>query len=136
MPTQRDRSQTNKSDSLTDESEASTAARPPDSSQAISAGLINLIPDNTRQAFLNRALELIASYFSCDIVEINLMDESLGCFLPVRWVSARGRSFIRGNAAYRYQLGEGYTGWLAEHGTPLLITDTSSYPDLEPKGGL
>ncbi|MCJ7824000.1 MAG: GAF domain-containing protein, partial [Anaerolineales bacterium] len=36
----------------------------------------------------------------------------------------------------RYQLGEGYTGWLAEHGTPLLITDTSSYPDLEPKGGL
>ena len=107
-----------------------------DSFRETAADLIKLISDGYSPDLAERALAVIADHFSCDIVEINLLDESVGYFNPVRWASSKGRSFINNHAADRYQLGDGYTGWIAEHRSPLLIPDTCSQPDLIPKGGL
>jgi PAS domain S-box-containing protein len=90
----------------------------------------------TEESLLKEALGIIADHVPCDLVEINLFDESVGHFMPLRWASAHGKSFIRKQAPDRYQLGEGYTGWIAEHRAPLIIEDTASRTDLIPKTGL
>ena len=97
--------------------------------------MIQLISEGYRPDLVDRALVIIANQCSCDIVEINLLDESMGYFIPARWASAKGKSFLNNHAADRYQLGDGYTGWIAEHRSPLLITDSHSHPGLTPKGG-
>lgn len=107
-----------------------------DSIPETAAVLIKLVSDGYRSDLVESALGILADHFSCDIVEINLLDESVGHFTPVRWASSKGRSFINNHAVDRYQLGDGYTGWIAEHRSPLLITDTRSQPDPMPKGGL
>jgi PAS domain S-box-containing protein len=84
---------------------------------------------------LEEALTIIADQVPSDLVEINLLDESLGYFLPVRWASTKGKSFLRKQAPDRYQLGEGYTGWIAEHQAPLLIENTESLTDPTPVSG-
>jgi PAS domain S-box-containing protein len=85
---------------------------------------------------LEEALGLIADHVPCDLVEINLFDENVGHFMPLRWASTKGKSFLRKKAPDRYQLGEGYTGWIAEHRVALMIEDTASRTDLIPKTGL
>jgi PAS domain S-box-containing protein len=85
---------------------------------------------------LKEALDLVADQFPCDLVEINLLDESVGSFIPTRWANSKGKPYLKNLASDRYQLGEGYTGWLAEHRSPLLIQETFSHRELTPKTGL
>jgi PAS domain S-box-containing protein len=136
LPTEHDRSEMDILGSHAGVLEQTKRAPLADSSRGIAAGLIHLISGGDNQDLLGRALDDIASHFSCDLVEINRFDESQGFFVPVRWASPKGRLFITSPAAARYQLGEGYTGWLAEHRSPLLLSDTHAHPDPSPKGGL
>jgi PAS domain S-box-containing protein len=86
--------------------------------------------------FLDNALEFVVDNFACDLVEINLFDESVGFFIPTRWVGSKARSYRKNQALDRYQIGQGYTGWLAEQHSPLLIADTFTNTELIPATGL
>jgi PAS domain S-box-containing protein len=94
------------------------------------------LQDHDQDRFLDNALAFIADNFNCDLAEINLFDERVGFFIPTRWANFKAKSYRKNLALDRYQIGQGYTGWLAEHHSPLLIPDTFANTDLIPATGL
>lgn len=87
-------------------------------------------------SLLEEVLAVVAEHFPCDLVEINLLDESVGFLLPNRWAGSSAIAFLKNQAADRYQIGVGYTGWIAEHKRPLLVADIDSNKELIPTTGL
>ncbi len=87
------------------------------------------------EQFIHQALDIIADHCACDLVEINLLDEGVGHLIPHRWSNAKSRSYVKKRAPQRYPLGKGYTGWLVENRSPLLIPDTAIDIEIQPVSG-
>lgn len=68
-----------------------------------------------------------------DVIEFNRLDPISSNLLPHRSFSKRGAPYRGKVSGEAYHLGEGYTGWLIEHRTPLLIPNTRLRRDIQPK---
>ncbi len=98
--------------------------------------LIGALKHGDPSLVISEALELVSTQIDCALVEINLFDESRGFFIPSRSAHKKVKSFVQKQALDRYPVGEGYTGWLAEHRSLLHIPDTQKRPDAPPSTDL
>jgi PAS domain S-box-containing protein len=78
------------------------------------------------------AAAIVGQLVDYDLFELNLLDISTGLFTPHRTYSAQMQGTLDDRSHNGYRLGEGLTGWLVEHRTPLLIGDILKEPDLSP----
>jgi PAS domain S-box-containing protein len=81
---------------------------------------------------LEAILEGVEHLIPFDIAEINIWDISKGHLVPYRYASAPGSEHRLSQAAERYKPGEGYSGYLFRHRTPLLINDVEAFQQVRP----
>lgn len=94
-------------------------------SQAIT---VSLDLEKTLEAVLDRVDRLIPS----DVSEINLWDGDNRCLIPYRFVGLAGLDRHLEKSTDRYVLGQGFTGYLAEHRRPLLVADVNTFREIRP----
>ncbi len=87
---------------------------------------VSLDLQRTLDLILNRVKDLV----DYDMAEICLWDESRQ--ILTTWASA-GNSDYTTRAGGLYRLDEGYTGWIARNQQELLIPDTATRQDVQPK---
>ncbi len=80
-------------------------------------------------------LETVTRLLPADLVELNLWDEIAGVLRPYRLGTPQSTAFEADTRGEVYHPGEGFTGWLVEHRQPLLLTDVSTFQEVEPKAG-
>jgi len=73
---------------------------------------------------------LLSQHVEYDLFELNLMDISTGILSPYRIYSTRLGS--NDSLLDDYRLGQGFTGWLVENRTPLIVEDIHSADDFKP----
>jgi PAS domain S-box-containing protein len=81
---------------------------------------------------LEAILEGVEHLVPFDIAEINIWEAGKGHLVPYRYVSAPGSEHRLNQANERYKPGEGYSGYLFRHRTPLLINDVDAYQEVRP----
>ena len=81
---------------------------------------------------IDAALDATYTILSADLCELNLLDPTSGNLTPHRRHSPSAAHFIDA-APDVYHLGEGYTGWLLEHGRGLLVPDIRRRAPGDPK---
>ena len=94
---------------------------------------VTLLTEATsRDALIQVTLTGIFGLLPADIVEANLIDPLDGRIIPHRLAAPHiSRAFQRG-ARSSYAVGEGFTGWLIEHGGILHIADCLEVEDPRP----
>jgi len=87
---------------------------------------------------LNETYEAILTHigraFQYNVAEMNLWDETAQVLRPVKYAGDRGyeREFARAGEFF-YRPGEGFSGWIANHRQPLLISNVETSAELRPK---
>ena len=78
-------------------------------------------------------LDQVGRLYSFQMAEINLWDEAAQLLRPAQHAGDAdyGRKLARAGGAY--QLGEGYSGWLARHRRPLVVGSATSFTEARPK---
>ncbi len=98
-----------------------------DIGRAIAASL-NLT--ETTLAIINN----IGRAFQYNVAELTLWDEAAQVLRPVQYAGDRSyeREFVR-SGEYFYRPGEGFSGWIAAHRQPLLVSNVETSAELRPK---
>ncbi len=77
-------------------------------------------------------LESIERLIPSDMSEITLWDSSQNVLVPYGFAGLPDVDRRLEKSSLRYQPNEGYTGYLFQHGKPLLVPDVSTYRDVAP----
>lgn len=80
------------------------------------------------------SLSSLRNYFQYDVAEICLWDDQTETLTTIERLG-EDASTIETHRD-RYHVNEGYTGWIANHHTSLLVRDTRRHPAVSPKGGV
>ncbi len=86
----------------------------------------------TLKQAIDASLDATYGILGADLCELNLLDPTIGNLTPHRKHSPTAAHFIDA-APEVYHLGEGYTGWLLEHGRGLLVPDIRRRDPGDPK---
>ncbi len=81
---------------------------------------------------LNAILQSVDHLIPTDFSEITIWDPGNQWLVPYRYLGIQGVDRRMHPTSDRYQLDQGYSGYLATHREPLLITDVSARQDLSP----
>ena len=84
-------------------------------------------------ATLNAVLETASHIVQFDLAEINLWDSEAQLLRPRARTGDRPAVIMLEQRIQSYTLEEGFTGWLARHKRPLLISDLTTYTEVKPK---
>jgi GAF domain-containing protein len=100
--------------------------------------LINLIGDTVDTTLgieqtLQSLLGLLRAELRYDSGEINIRDDITGNFVPRGWVGDASYLVELSLAGGVYRPDEGFTGWIARHRQPLLLTTRSELDTIQPK---
>ncbi len=86
----------------------------------------------SRDALIQVTLTGVFGLLPADIVEANLIDPLDGRIIPHRMTASRIAGSFQHGARSNYAVGEGFTGWLVEHGGILHIADCREVDDPRP----
>lgn len=75
---------------------------------------------------------ILSQHLEYDFFEINMLDISTGVLSPYRVHSPTLDTESAGRLLDGYRLGQGFTGWLVENRTPLLIEDLHNTHEFKP----
>ncbi|MEA2008367.1 MAG: GAF domain-containing protein, partial [Chloroflexota bacterium] len=90
------------------------------------------IADLALEPTLKSILESIEEFLPTDAAEATLWDEDAKTLQPYRLVGLAGLEHSIKKSFPQYQLGKGFSGYIAEHHKPLLISSVASSKDIRP----
>ncbi len=95
--------------------------------------LVSLLADApSREALLQITLTGIFGLLPAEIVEVNLIEPQSGRIIPHRMTSPQVSASFQRGARSSYPFGQGFTGWLIEHGNILHIPDCQETDEPRP----